>query len=243
VLRRFAGINSRIAQRYRNGRVLLIGDAAHVHSPVGGPGLNLCLQDAANLGWKLANVLHGRVDPSLLDTYPTERRLAAENVMTHTRAQQALMRPGPEITALREVFGSLLSEPAVIRQLADTISGIAVRYPTELDDHPAVGYWVPDLTINTATSGVQRIAQLAHDGRPLLLDLTTGGLVAEALNDTTPVVNVVTGTPLAPVDLTAVLVRPDGYVAWASSDDHPETDTLHRRLEHWFGLSAATPHT
>jgi 2-polyprenyl-6-methoxyphenol hydroxylase-like FAD-dependent oxidoreductase len=243
VLRRFAGINSRIAQQYRHGRILLVGDAAHVHSPVGGPGLNLCLQDAANLGWKLANVLHGRVDPSLLDTYPTERRLAAENVITHTRAQQALMRPGPEITALREVFGSLLGETPVIRQLADTVSGIAVRYPTEPADHPAVGYWVPDLTINTATHGVQRIAQLAHEGRPLLLDLTTHGLVAEALNDITAAVNVVTGTPLAPVALTAILVRPDGYVGWASSDDHPEIDTLHRRLEHWFGLSAATPHT
>jgi len=96
-LRRFSGINSRIASRYQLGRVILVGDAAHVHSPMGGPGLNLGLQDAVNLGWKLAAVLHGRVEASLLATYEAERRPAAERVIMHSRAQLALVRPGPEV--------------------------------------------------------------------------------------------------------------------------------------------------
>jgi hypothetical protein len=239
VLRSFAGINSRVAGQYRHGRVLLVGDAAHVHSPLGGPGLNLCLQDAANLGWKLANVIHGRADTALLDTYDAERRLAAENVMTHSRAQMALMRPGPEITALRAIVGDLISQPTAAEHLAVTLSGAAVRYPTEPDDHPAVGYWVPDITINTPTHGVQRIAQLARDGRPLLLDFTHGCILANGLHARSPALNVVAGTPTEPVDLTAALVRPDGYVAWASSQASPTTDTLERTLAHWFGLTPA----
>jgi 2-polyprenyl-6-methoxyphenol hydroxylase-like FAD-dependent oxidoreductase len=143
LLRRFAGLNSRIADRYRHDRILLAGDAAHVHSPLGGPGLNLCLQDAANLGWKLAVVVRGRVAPTLLDTYDAERRVAAERVIMHSRAQCALLRPGPEITALRELFGELLNQPSVTEHLADTLAGTAVRYPTVPDDHPAVGRWVP----------------------------------------------------------------------------------------------------
>ena len=239
VLRSFAGINSRVAGQYRHGQVLLVGDAAHVHSPLGGPGLNLCLQDAANLGWKLANVVHGRVEPALLDTYDAERRLAADNVMTHSRAQMALMRPGPEITALRAIFEELVTQPTAAESLAVTLSGVAVRYPTEPDAHPAVGYWIPDITIDTPTHGVQRIAQLTRDGGPLLLDFTDGSVVANGLRTSSPALNVVTGTPTEPVELTAVLVRPDGYVAWASSDASPTTDTLERALAHWFGMTAA----
>jgi 2-polyprenyl-6-methoxyphenol hydroxylase-like FAD-dependent oxidoreductase len=238
VLRSFAGINSRVAGQYRHGRVLLVGDAAHVHSPLGGPGLNLCLQDAANLGWKLASVIHGRVEPALLDTYDAERRLAADNVMTHSRAQMALMRPGPEITALRAIFEELVSQPTAAESLAVTLSGAAVRYPTGPDDHPAVGYWVPDITCNTPTHGVQRIAQLARNGRPLLLDFTDGSVVANSLH-ASPGLNVVTGTPTEPVDLTAVLIRPDGYVAWAASEANPATDTLEKTLAHWFGVTQA----
>lgn len=238
VLRRFAGINSRVADRYRRDRVFLVGDAAHVHSPLGGPGLNLCLQDAANLGWKLAAVARGRVDPTLLDTYESERKIAAEQVLVHSRAQLALMRPGPEITALRELVGGLLKEPAVTRRVADTLSGTAVRYPAQPNDHPAVGHWVPDITITTPAQGDRRIAQLARDGRPLILDFTKRGSVAATLNDTSEAITVVAGTPMDPVELTAVLIRPDGYVAWASSEDNPETGALNRALEHWFGLAA-----
>ena len=99
-LRRFYGINSRIASRYKSGRVIVVGDAAHVHSPLGGPGLNLGLQDAVNLGWKLAAVVARGADPAVLETYEAERRPAAERVIIHTRAQLALIRPGTEVSAL-----------------------------------------------------------------------------------------------------------------------------------------------
>jgi hypothetical protein len=100
-----------------------------------------------------------------------------------------------------------------------------------------VGYWVPDITINTPTHGLQRIAQLVRDGRPLLLDFTHGSILANGLHTSSPALNVVTGTPTEPIDLTAALVRPDGYVAWASSRANPTTDTLERTLAHWFGLT------
>ena len=241
VLRRFAGINSRAAERYRRDRVFLVGDAAHVHSPLGGPGLNLCLQDAANLGWKLAAVAQGRVDPTLLETYEPERKLAAEQVLIHSRAQLALMRPGPEITALRELLDGLVKDPAVTQRLADTLSGIAVRYPTQPGDHPAVGHWVPEITLATSAHENRRIGELARDGRPLLLDLTDRSTVADTLSGTGEAIAVVAGTPTEEIDVTAVLVRPDGYVAWASSEDDPDTDALSRALEHWFGVTAREP--
>src|SRR5262249_5213053 len=146
-LRRFSGINSRIASRYQVGRVILVGDAAHVHSPMGGPGLNLGLQDAVNLGWKLAAVLNGRVDPALLATYEAERRPAAERVIMHSRAQLALVRPGPEVTALRELFSELVTDPEIVRRLGDLISGAENRYATGADAHPLAGRWVPDFSV------------------------------------------------------------------------------------------------
>jgi 2-polyprenyl-6-methoxyphenol hydroxylase-like FAD-dependent oxidoreductase len=235
-MRRFAGLNSRIASRYKAGRVILIGDAAHVHSALGGPGLNLGLQDAVNLGWKLAAVVLGRVEPALLDTYEAERRPAGERVITHSRAQIALIRPGTEVTALRQVFGELLAEPAVVRRMSDVLSGADVRYPTEPDAHPLVGRWVPDVTISIP-SGAFRVAQLARDGRPLLLDFTGDGVVAAAMGQAGGAVTVVAGRPQQQVPATAILVRPDGYVAWASSAQDPDIDALRQVLRRWFGVS------
>jgi 2-polyprenyl-6-methoxyphenol hydroxylase-like FAD-dependent oxidoreductase len=234
-LRRFSGINSRIASRYQVGRVFLVGDAAHVHSPMGGPGLNLGLQDAVNLGWKLAAVLNGRVEPTLLATYEAERRPAAERVIMHSRAQLALVRPGPEITALRELFSELVTDPAIVRRLSDLISGAENRYITGTDAHPLAGRWVPDFGIINA-SGTTRIAELARSGRPLLLDLTDRGDVAAALADVAEQLTVAAGRPDGDVLATALLVRPDGYVAWASSAAVPEIDELRGVLAQWFGI-------
>ena len=181
-LRRFSGINSRIASRYQVGRVILVGDAAHVHSPIGGPGLNLGLQDAVNLGWKLAAVLSGRVEPTLLATYETERRPAAERLIMHSRAQLALFRPGPEVTALRELFSELVTDPDIVRRLSDLLSGAENRYVTSADAHPLAGHWVPDFAVANA-GGTRRMAEVARDGRPLVVDLTDGGEVAAALVD------------------------------------------------------------
>jgi hypothetical protein len=241
-LRRFSGINSRIASRYRDGRVILVGDAAHVHSPMGGPGLNLGLQDAANLGWKLAAVLRGHVEPSLLDTYEAERRPAAERVIMHSRAQLALVRPGPEITALRELFSELVTDPDVVRRLSELLSGAENRYAAAPDAHSLVGRWVPDFAVAGA-GATRRVAELARTGRPLLIDLTDGAVVAAEVADIADQLTVAAGPPVgdvaADVAAKAVLVRPDGYVAWASSANPPgpaELRELRRVVTRWFGV-------
>ena len=236
-LRRFYGINSRIASRYRSGRVILVGDAAHVHSPLGGPGLNLGLQDAVNLGWKLAAVLAGRVDPALLDTYQAERRPAAERVIMHSRAQLALTRPGTETTALRELLSELLTNPDTVQRLSDLLSGNDNRYAVGADAHPLAGRWVPDFAV-VGADGTRRVADLARDGRPLLIDLTDDAAVAAAAAGIADRITLAAGRPSGDVSATALLVRPDGYVAWASSAPQPEVDELRRVLAQWFGVTA-----
>ena len=196
MLRRNSGGSTRIADRYREGRVLLVGDAAHVHSAIGGPGLNLGLQDAVNLGWKLAATVRGWAPPGLLDTYESERRQAGERVTMHTQAQSVLIGPGPAVTALRTLFGELIEERGVLQRLADLIAGADVRYDA---GPPPVGRFAPDLGPATRT------------GRPLLVD-NTGTLetVVAPWRDRVDLISV----PLA--GTTAMLVRPDCYVAWAS---------------------------
>jgi 2-polyprenyl-6-methoxyphenol hydroxylase-like FAD-dependent oxidoreductase len=236
-LRRFYGIDSRIASQYKAGRVMLVGDAAHVHSPIGGPGLNLGLQDAVNLGWKLAAVIAGGAEPALLDTYEAERRPAAERVIMHSRAQLALIRPGAEVTALRELFSELLADPETVGRLSDLVSGADNRYPVGPDAHPLVGRWVPDFAV--ADGGVtRRVAELARSGRPLLIDLTEGACVASASTDIAHNITIATGRPAGDVSATALLVRPDGYVAWASSAPQPEVDEPRRVLSRWSGVTA-----
>jgi 2-polyprenyl-6-methoxyphenol hydroxylase-like FAD-dependent oxidoreductase len=237
-LRRIVGINSRIASRYQLGRMFLIGDAAHVHSPMGGPGLNLSMQDAVNLGWKLAAVLNGRVKPALLDTYQAERRRAAERVIMQSRAQLALLRPGPEVTALRDLFAELITEPVVVHRLSDLLSGADNRYTMGADMHPLAGRWVPDFAVASA-GGTQRVAELARSARPVLVDLTESGGVAADLNDIKDQLTIAAGRPIGEVPATAVLVRPDGYVAWASSQSRPDPDELRGLrsvLTYWFGI-------
>ncbi|GAS99133.1 acihydroxylase [Mycolicibacterium canariasense] len=219
-LRRLDGINSRQAQRYRVGRVLLLGDAAHVHSPMGGPGLNLGMQDAVNLGWKLAAVVNGWAADALLDTYHSERYPVGERVMMHSMAQLALAAPGPEVDALRTLFAELAAEPEVAAHLAGLLAGSDVRYDVG-DDHPLAGRMVPDLTLDDG----RRVADLLHEARPVLLDLSGGVLAVTGLPDRVYVVT--GGCAAAPA---ALLLRPDGYVAWAA-------DTIDAAAAH--GLAAA----
>ncbi|BBX44804.1 FAD-dependent monooxygenase [Mycobacterium cookii] len=237
-LRRVAGINSRIASHYQVGRVFLVGDAAHVHAPIGGPGLNLGLQDGVNLGWKLAAVSSGRVAPALLATYEVERRPAAERLVMQTRAQLALFRPGPEVTALRDLFTELLSDPNNVLRISDLLSGADNHYTAGNGAHPFVGRWVPDFTVASA-SGRQRVAELARAGLPVLVDLTEDGAFAAAVTDTDDRLTVAVGRPVDAVGATAVLVRPDGYVAWASSQAQPAREDTHQLravLTQWFGI-------
>ncbi|BBY09591.1 FAD-dependent monooxygenase [Mycobacterium marseillense] len=231
-LRRINGQNTRHAERYRDGRVLLLGDAAHVHSAMGGPGLNLGLQDTMNLGWKLAAEIHGTAPAGLLDTYQSERHPVGQRVMMHSLAQIALMAPGPEVAALRTLLGELFTFSDAQRHMAALLAGSDVRYDVG-DDHPLSGHLVPDLTLDDG----RRVAEVLHAGRPVLLDLG-GGVVANAAQGWVDRVDVVAATaterPAA-----ALLIRPDGYVAWATDEFGPtHEEALHAALNRWFGPPA-----
>lgn len=230
--RRLTGLNSRQAERYRDGRVLLLGDAAHVHSGVGGPGLNLGMQDALNLGWKLAATVRGWAPEGLLDTYQSERFPVGERVLMQTRAQMALLAPGPDVTGLRRLLGELLTERAVVARLADTMSGADVHYTPGA--HPLVGRWMPDIAVTTAAGGT-RIAELVRAARPVLLELSGATEVLDAARPWAARVDLVAGkTSDARGGLAAVVIRPDGYVAWASAAPGG-TIGLTDALRRWFG--------
>ncbi|GAA1945321.1 FAD-dependent monooxygenase [Kitasatospora viridis] len=231
LLRRHVNGNTRLADRYREGRVLIAGDAAHVHSAVGGPGLNLGMQDVANLGWKLAADLRGWAPPGLLDTYQSERYPLGERVYLHSQAQLALMAPGPEVTALRALFGELLAAPENTRRIADLIAGSDVRYPVACP-HPLAGRFAPEFPLDGP-----RLAELMHRARPLLLDLTPDQWFLPVARGWRDRVTAHAATSSA-APAAALLVRPDGYVAWAA-DPEEDADTggkaLRAALTDWFG--------
>lgn len=232
-LRKIDGQNTRIAESYRAGRVLLLGDAAHVHSAMGGPGLNLGLQDTVNLGWKLAAEVNGWAPDGLLDTYESERRPVGERVMMQSLSQTALFAPGPEVAALRTLFGELLQQPEVRVHMAHLLAGSDVRYDVG-DGHPLSGRMVPELELDDG----RHVARLLRRARPVLLDLSGGALVA-AGSQWAGRVEVVTGT-VADEPLAGMLIRPDGYVAWASGSDGPDDVVrLRAALARWCGDPAA----
>ncbi|MFI9511026.1 FAD-dependent monooxygenase [Nocardia sp. NPDC052566] len=232
-LRRMDAVNTRQAERYRDGRVLLVGDAAHVHSAMGGPGLNLGMQDVGNLGWKLAAQVNGWAPLGLLDTYHSERYPVGERVMTSSLTQSALMRPGPEAAAARELFAELLRTPTGAAHIAHLLAGSDTRYDIG-DDHPLSGRMVPDHQVVTP-DGSRRVAELLRAARPVLLDYT--GRAADPAAGWRDRVDVVTATsPGAPA--AAILVRPDGYVAWAA-DELGDDDAVRllAALTRWFGAA------
>ena len=225
---------TRQAAAYRAGRVLLAGDAAHVHSPVGGQGLNIGVQDAVNLGWKLAQVVQGRAPESLLDTYHAERHPVAARVLRTTMAQVALMRPDDRIEALRDIVSELVSIDEPRKRFAGMMSGLDIHYDLG-EGHPLLGRRMPDLDLVTA-AGPVRVFTLLHPARPVLLnfgepgalEVTPWSIDAEYNGDwELPVL----GPVAAPA---AVLIRPDGYVAWVG--DGTETG-LRDALTTWFESS------
>ena len=229
---------TRQAAAYRKGRVLLAGDAAHVHSPVGGQGLNTGLQDALNLGWKLAQVVKGVSPESLLDTYHDERHPVAARVLRNTMAQVALIRPGDaRLDALRDTVSDLLSMDEPRKRYAAMMSGLDLSYHLG-QGHPMLGRRMPDLDLVTA-HGPHRVFTLLHEARPVLLNLgEPGGYDITPWADRVQLVDAgfggtwelpVLGQVPAPA---AVLIRPDGYVAWVGEG----TDAgLEEALTRWFG--------
>ena len=228
---------TRQAAQYRKGRVLLAGDAAHVHSPIGGLGLGTGVQDAVNLGWKLAQVVKGRSPDSLLDTYHAERHPVGARVLKATMAQVALHREDPRTLAARDIVGELLRMEEPRQHIAGMMSGLDIRYDLG-EGHPLLGRRMPDLDVDTA-SGPRRVFSFLHSARPVLLDFG-----AQRASDAAPWSNWVqyadvkyTGRWKLPVlgEVTppgAVLVRPDGYVAWAGDGDQ---SGLTESLTRWFG--------
>ena len=236
--------NTRQAVSYRKGRILLAGDAAHVHPPLGGQGLNIGVQDAVNLGWKLAQVVKDVSPEGLLDTYQAERHPVAARVLRNTMAQVALLRPDERIKALRDIVSELLRMDEPRKWIAGMMSGLDIHYDLG-QGHPLLGRRMPDLDLVTA-NGPQRVFTLLHKARPLVLNLGEPGRL-----DVTPwaervqLIDAKYGGPwelqvlgqvAAPA---AALVRPDGHVAWVGDG----TDSgLRDALTTWFGSPIAAEH-
>ncbi len=232
---------TRQAAAYRDRRVLLAGDAAHVHAPDGGQGLQTGVQDAVNLGWKLAQVVNRTSPESLLDTYHAERHPVAARVLRNTMAQTVLLRPDERIEALRDTVSELLSMDEPRKRFAAMMSGLDIHYDLG-EGHPLLGRRMPDLDLVTA-NGPLRVFTLLHDARPVLLNLDEpGGFDITPWADRVQSIDAkyvgtwelpTLGAVTAP---TAVLIRPDGYVAWVG--DLTQLG-LHDALTTWFGPPTA----
>lgn len=236
----------RQAEHYRRGRVFLAGDAGHTHAPIGGQGLNLGIQDAVNLGWKLAAVLNGAATDDLLDTYEAERHPVAQDALRLTKAQTALIKPGRQIDALRGMMAEVVTVPEVCLRLSGTLSGLDLRYPLG-GTHPLLGRRMPDLPLATGTEPAGLFG-LLYRARPVLVNLGN----RELTGTPTPWAGLVdyrdaryTGGAgnrwhlpvlgdIPAVD--AVFIRPDGYVAWLNVAGEPvDNDELTATLTRWLG--------
>jgi 2-polyprenyl-6-methoxyphenol hydroxylase-like FAD-dependent oxidoreductase len=232
--------NTRLVETYRKGRVLLAGDAAHIHSPFGGQGLSLGLADAANLGWKLAAIIRGEMPESLLDSYTAERRPVAEAVLANTLAQTAIMRPDPQSNAMRNIVTKLLQFDDANRFMGEMISGLSARYDLG-SDQDEVGRLIGDRPIgrggaqasldNASVDNVSRdnvsLYDVMQDGMGVLLDASTGQKASRLVAASTPRVRCVA------VDSSrSMLIRPDACIAWAGETN--STDGLEEALRRWF---------
>ena len=217
--------NTRLVDTYRRGRVLLAGDAAHVHSPFGGQGLSLGLVDAANLGWKLAAVIRGEASESLLDTYTAERRPVAEAVLANTLAQVAIMRPDPQAGAMRDLLANLMRFDDVNRFVGEQMSGLSTRYDlgSERDE---VGRLIGNRPVgNGGADG--SLYDLMADGSGVLLDASSNGQASKLVAGSTPKVRCVS-IEKGP----SMLIRPDACVAWAAEEN--DVNGLEEALRRWF---------
>ena len=217
------------ATSYRKDRVLLAGDAAHIHSPLGGQGLNLGLGDAINLGWKLTAVIRGDIPDALLDTYTRERHPVGAQILDWSRAQVALMRPTQSTRALEAIIRDLIDTGDGATYFAERVWGIALRYDLG-SDHPLVGRSVPDFKLVDG----KRVGELLRQGKALLLDFGTGSPLAALARRWGERITCISINVEDRLGLSAMLVRPDGIVAWAS-DAVPDAEQASRAAAQWLG--------
>ncbi|GLX19546.1 FAD-dependent oxidoreductase [Streptomyces lavendulae] len=217
---------------YRRGRVLLAGDAAHIHSPLGGQGLNTGLGDAVNLGWKLAATVHGHAPDGLLDTYDDERHPIGAAVLDWSRAQVATMRPEPHAQAIQAVVRELVGTRDGATYVFGRLSGSWIRYDLG-SGHPLVGRSAPDFRFEDGT----RLGDLMEDGRGVLLDLTTDRRLRASVTGREGRIRYAAGRAENDLGSGAVLVRPDGVVAWAG-ERHPDREGCEQAVRRWFGAPA-----
>ncbi|GAA5217913.1 FAD-dependent monooxygenase [Streptomyces thinghirensis] len=231
------GDATRQVTEYRRGRVILAGDSAHIHLPAGGQGMNTSIQDAVNLGWKLAAAVNGWASADLLDTYHGERHPVGKRLLMNTRAQGLLFLSGPEVQPLRDVLGELIAYRDVSRHLAGMVSGLEITYDVGTGRHPLLGKRMPHLELVGETRKTSS-TELLHAGRGVLLDLEDNHNLRERAAAWAGRVDIVTAAPHGVAEdgplhgTSAVLVRPDGYVAWAAPGSHHD---LSMALERWFG--------
>ncbi|GHH59325.1 FAD-dependent oxidoreductase [Kitasatospora indigofera] len=217
------------ATTYRKGRVLLAGDAAHIHSPLGGQGLNLGIGDAVNLGWKLAATLGGTAPEGLLDTYTAERHPVGAMILDWSRAQVATMNPGPNAPALRKLLRDLLDTPDGTTHVFRSTSGLSHRYDLG-DDQPLVGRTAPDFRFRDGT----RLGDLLCEGRGVALDFTEDRRLRGAAGSWKGLIRYAAGPVADDLGFGALLVRPDGIVAWADGH-HPGPGGFRQAAARWFG--------
>jgi bifunctional hydroxylase/dehydrase len=233
---------TRQAPEYRRGRVLLAGDAAHIHLPAGGQGLSVGAQDAFNLGWKLAATVAGWASEDLLNTYQAERHPAGAGVLLNTLAQGTLNLASKSVEPLRTVMAELIEIPAVARHLIGMVSGFDIRYDMGVKgQHPLLGDRMADRELELADGGRDRIARLLHPARGVLITADGSGLTARTAAGWSERVDLVAvrNFPAGPKEGVAatesVLIRPDGYVAWVA----PDGGDLVAALRRWFGVGQA----
>jgi 2-polyprenyl-6-methoxyphenol hydroxylase-like FAD-dependent oxidoreductase len=222
---------ARQVSTYRKGRVLLAGDAAHTHSPLGGQGLNLGLGDAMNLGWKLAATIGGHAPDNLLDTYTQERHPVGAQILDWSRAQVAIMRPTPSTRALQAIIRDLIATRDGATYFAERVRGVSLRYDLD-DSHPLVGRSVPDFELSDGTT----IGERLREARGLLLDFNACASLHALAGRWGDRITYVPSDPKDRLGLSAVLVRPDGFVAWAS-DGAVDDERVAEATARWFGAA------
>lgn len=222
---------ARQATTYRNGRVFLAGDAAHIHAPLGGQGLNLGLGDAMNLGWKLAATIQNKAPAGLLDSYYTERYPIGAQVLDWSRAQVAIMKPNPAARALYGIVGDLMNTSDGATYFAGRVWGVLSHY-NFAGGHPLAGYSVPNFEFEDGTT----IGDMMHDGTGILLDLEGSALLKTLADEYSGCIRYLTGNIKENLGLKAALVRPDGIIAWAT-DSEPDCSELQKVIGRWFQVT------